>query len=278
MKVGFIGFGEVASTLARGLLDKGVEVYTCVDGRSPRTKKIADKIGVNLTKSYLELVKVSDIVISAAIPSQAINVAREVGKQYKGIYVDINNVSPSTVGEIQTLLGNKKMVDAAIIGSIRKKGLKAHIIASGVYAELFARLNDYGMNITVIGNEVGQASSIKILRSSYTKGVSALLLESLYSAYKMGIDDQVLKYIAETECPEFSESATSRIISSPFHAKRRSEEMDEVVKLISENIDPLISKATAEFFRSLSRKMDKLDERPRNIKEIFHLLDKMNKD
>ena len=77
------------------------------------------------------------------------------------------------------------------------------VIASGPFAKEFAELKVYGMNITVVGSENGQASGIKLLRSAYTKGVSALLFESIYSAYKMGMDREVLEYISETEGNEF---------------------------------------------------------------------------
>jgi len=273
MKIGFIGFGEVASTLSLGLLDQGVEVYTCVEGRSSRTKKLAEKIGVNLCKTNIDVGEVSDILISSVTPSQAVNVAHEVGKHCKGVYVDMNNVSPSTVKLALGFIENGKTVDASIIGAVRKKGIKAHIIASGSYAEYFAKLNDHGMNISVIGDEVGQVSSIKMLRSSYTKGVSALLFETLYSAYKIGIDDQLLKYISETECPDFSEFAISRIISSVFHANRRSQEMEEVLEVISEHMDPVISRATAEFFVSLYEKIDQLEKRPEGYKEVFKIFE-----
>ncbi len=273
MKVGFLGFGEVASTLSAGLLDKGVAVYTCVEGRSSKTKQLAEKVGVDLCETNIEVAKISDILISAVVPSSAINVACEVGKHCRGVYVDINNVSPSTVVKALSFIKNKKTVDASIIGTVRKKGLKVPIIASGTGADYFARLNRYGMNISVIGNEAGQASSIKMLRSSFTKGVSALLFELLYSAYRIGIDELVLEYIAKTECPSFRESAISRIISSALHAKRRSEEMEEVVKMISEHRDPIMSKATSEFFKLLYEKINRLDKRPENYKEIFCIIE-----
>ena len=49
------------------------------------------------------------------------------------------------------------------------------------------------------------------------------------------------------------ESAVSRIISSSIHAERRSEEMVEVVEMLSENLDPSWCRATVEFFKSLSK-------------------------
>ena len=63
------------------------------------------------------------------------------------------------------------------------------------------------MDITVVGNENGQASGIKLLRSAYTKGVSALLFESIYHAAKLGIDKEVLNTFSETEGPDFTDSS-----------------------------------------------------------------------
>lgn len=271
MKIGFLGFGEVASTLSAGLLKHGANVATCVEGRSNRTRDLAEKSGLTLYKTNIELAEASDILISTVTPSQAIKIAQEVGKYNKGIYVDINNVSPKTVKMALSFIKKGKAVDASIIGSIRK-GLEVPVIASGDHAPQFAELNKYGMNITIIGDEIGQASAIKILRSSFTKGISALLFETLYSAYKRGIDEEVLKYIAETECEGFSDSAVSRIISSSVHAKRRFEEMNEVVDVISEHTDPVISKATAEFFELLYKKLNKIDKRPESYKEIFKIV------
>ncbi len=84
------------------------------------------------------------------------------------------------------------------------------------------------------------------------KGVSALLFESIYHGYKLGIDRDVLKYISETECPDFMESAVSRIISAAFHAERRSEEMEEVIEMLKEKSEPIMAEGTAEFFKMLT--------------------------
>src|SRR5512145_2913789 len=116
MKVGFIGFGEVASTLSQGLLDNGVTVLTCLHGRSATTKNKALEMGVTVCYSYRELAETSEILISAVTPSTAVQVAREIGKYSTGIYVDINNVSPATVLKALGQIENKKTVDAAIIG------------------------------------------------------------------------------------------------------------------------------------------------------------------
>lgn len=273
MNVGFIGFGEVASTLSEGLLTSGVEISTCVEGRSPRTKKLARRTGITLCRSNREIAETSDILISAVTPLSAIKTAQEVGEYVKGIYVDINNVSPKTAKKALHFIKNGNIVDASIIGSVRK-GLNVPILASGPYANKFAELNNYGMNITVIGPDIGKASAIKILRSSFTKGIAALLFETLYSAYEMGVDQEVLSYISKTECEGFKDSAISRIISSVFHAKRRYEEMNEVIELLSESEDPKMNKAVQDFYRMLYEKFNELEKRPRSYSEIFESIKK----
>ena len=272
MKIGFLGFGEVASILSTGLMENGAEVYSCVEGRSNRTRNNILKTGVKTCSSYRVLAEDSDILISSVVPSKAIEVAEMVGKYSRGIYVDINNVSPKTVAKTLNSIENGKTVDAAIIGSVVKNGLNVKVLASGPCANEFAELKNYGMNITVVGSINGQSSGIKLLRSSYTKGVSALLFESIYQGYKMGIDSEVIKYISETECPDFIESAKSRIISAAFHAQRRSEEMDEVVGLLSGKEDPVMAKGTRDFFKILDEKMKKPEKKPSDYREIFENL------
>ena len=268
MRVGFLGFGEVASTLSTGLMENGVEVYTCIEGRSTRTRNICEKTGVKISRSYKILAENSDILISSVVPSNAVEVAKMVGNYTRGIYVDINNVSPKTVNYALSMIKNGKTVDASIIGSV-SKGLNVKIIASGPFAEDFAQLKSYGMNISIIGPENGQASGIKLLRSAYTKGVSALLFESIYHGYKLGIDRDVLKYISETECPDFMESAVSRIISAAFHAERRSEEMAEVIEMLKEKSEPIMAEGTAEFFKMLTQNIKKPEKRPDEYQEVF---------
>ena len=74
--------------------------------------------------------------------------------------MDLNNVSPATVNEASNHITNGKTTDAAIMGGI-KSGLKTPIIASGPSAETFAGLNNYGMNIEVIGPAVGSGIGVE---------------------------------------------------------------------------------------------------------------------
>jgi 3-hydroxyisobutyrate dehydrogenase-like beta-hydroxyacid dehydrogenase len=273
IKLGFIGFGEVASTLSEGLLAQGVEVSTSLEGRSQRSVELAKSTGVGLFDSLTELVESSNILISAVVPAEAVSVAKKVGGDFDGVYVDLNNVSPTTVKEAFSHIPNGKTVDGAIMGGI-KSGLGTPIIASGEFAADFAELNQYGMNIEVIGPEPGQASGLKMLRSAYTKGVSALLFEAFYAAYQMGVDETLLRYLTLSEGPHFPASANSRLTSSAYHSQRRAQEMDEVVKFLTEYEDPLLTSATCEFFHSLPDKTGTIEKKPADYRDVFRKVDK----
>ncbi len=272
MKIGFLGFGEVASTLSGGLLDEGIEVLTCVNGRSQRTVDMAKSFDVKLCETFSELAESSDILLSAVVPAEAVNIAKEVGRNFKGIFVDLNNISPSTVNEVSSHIDKAKITDAAIMGSI-KNGLNTPIIASGPGSENFAQLNNFGMNIEIVGSQLGQASALKMLRSAYTKGVAALLFESFYVAYKMGVDEDLLNYLTQTEGLIFQDSVISRLKSSAIHAKRRAQEMDDVMDFLSDYEDPIMTRATCEFFNQLPDKIGLISEKPANYRDLFRKID-----
>lgn len=278
MKVGFLGFGEVASTLSKWLKEEGVEVYTSLENRSSKTQSLAGECGVNICTDNKALAETSDILISAVTPVEAVNVAEEVGKYTRGIYVDMNNISPQTAKKALAHIENGKTVDAAVIGGIKKERKKVQILVSGSYGEEFSKLNQYGLNIKCISPDIGKAKALKMLRSSYTKGVSALILESLYLAYAMGLDEEFLKCLEKTEGAGFKESAISRIKNSAYHSQRKSEEMDEVIKFIedsdvfeSRDEHPSMVKATREFFKYVTKVLE-LDDKPEDYKELFKSL------
>jgi len=43
------------------------------------------------------------------VPAKAVEVAREIGKYSKAVYVDINNVSPKTVKKALSYIKNHKL-------------------------------------------------------------------------------------------------------------------------------------------------------------------------
>lgn len=267
MKFGFIGFGEVSYTLSKILLSYGFEVLTSTEGRSKKTKELVKSLDLMVLDSFEEVAQESDILISANSPQSALAVALKYGSLTQGIFLDFNNISPNTAKQIENYLGDEHFIDSTIMGRVSSDELNLYF--SGRRAEEFvSNMRDFiknnddvidtNVNIKVVSDEIGDVSKLKILRSSYTKGVSALLVETFETAEKLGLSDDLWEILALTENRDFETSAKSRISSSKKKSKRKYEELLEVLEFL-DGVDKkrkskIMALATKEKFEKLKNR------------------------
>ena len=270
MKFGFIGFGEVSFTLSKILLSYGFEVLTSTEGRSKKTKELVKSLDLTVLDSFEEVARESDILISANSPQSALAVALKYGSLTDGIFLDFNNISPNTAKQIENYITDEHFIDSAIMGRVSSEEL--HLYFSGRKAEEFvANMRDFirnnesdsdvRVNIKVVSDEIGDVSKLKILRSSYTKGVSALLVETFETAEKLGLSEELWEILALTENRDFISSSKSRISSSKRKSKRKYEELMEVLEFLDDVDDDRKSKimaiATKDKFEKLKNRKSK---------------------
>ena len=263
MKVGFIGFGKVAYTLSKKLLENNVGVYTSTKGRSLKTKQLAMNSGVNIISSYEEVAKLSDILISSTSPKTALAIAKKYGILCDGVFIDLNNISPETTKKIAVLFDESKanptsnsyFVDGAIIGKVSSP--ISAIIVSGENSDKVAILNIYGLNVKVISQKIGDASTIKILRSIYTKGITAIAHETFQIAEHLCLANELFEHLSFTEGENFESKTKSRISSLATSKSRKFEEMDEVLSFLKSiykadelEFNSIISEAVKNKFKS----------------------------
>ena len=264
MKFGFIGFGEVSYNLSRILLSKGFDVLTSLEGRSEKTRDLAHSLDIDILDSFEDVARESDVLISANSPSSALAVALKYGSLTDDIFLDFNNISPSTSLEIANYLSEDHFVDSAIMGNVRSDELNLFFSGKRAY-ELKEFIDDHSsrnpeikVNVAVVGDRIGAASALKVLRSSYTKGVSALLIETFEIAEKFGITDDLWDVLVLTEGEEFLKSSKSRIENSYKSSKRKYEEMEQLMDFLEsydfEDDEELMLKATRDKFESLKNR------------------------
>ena len=270
MKFGFIGFGEVSYTLSKIMLSYGFDVLTSTEGRSKKTRELVKSLNLTVLDSFEEVARQSDILISANSPQSALAIALKYGSLTEGIFLDFNNISPNTAKQIENYIGDEHFIDSAIMGRVSSEEL--HLYFSGRKAEefvsnmrAFIRNNDSGsdvkVNIKVVSDAIGDVSKLKILRSSYTKGVSALLVETFETAEKLGLSKDLWEILSLTENRDFETSAKSRISSSKRKSKRKYEELVEVLEFL-DDVDKkrkskIMALATREKFEKLKNRENK---------------------
>lgn len=265
MKIGFIGFGEVSYVLSKLFFENGFDILTSIEGRSIKTKELVNSIEyICLLSTFEEVAEESDILISANSPNSALGIALRYGSLTNGIFLDFNNISPDTSKKIANFIGEDHFVDSAIMGKVKSKELNIYLSGKlAVKLEKFINSNldntsESKINTTVVSDKMGDVSSLKILRSSYTKGVSALLIETFETAKKLGLDYELWNILDLTENNLFRQSSKSRIKSSYKSSKRKYEELGEVLDFVSsvndKKSDSLMVSATKDKFEYLKNR------------------------
>ena len=211
-----------------------------MEGRSAETQNSIKNENIEVLDTFKEVAIKSDILISATSPKSAPDVALKYGRYAQGIYLDLNNISPDTTDEIGKTV--KNLVDGAIIGKIDSDNPVMYI--SGKKADELLFLNEF-ITVKKISDNVGDVSILKMLRSTYTKSLSALLIESFEISKTYGLDDEFFDILALTEGDEFRQKSLSRISNTLNSSKRKSEELEEIIEFFNKN-DLVMVKAALE--------------------------------
>ncbi len=94
MQIGFIGAGNMARALARGL----GEPVLCTDGGSGRAKALAQELGGEALSSNAELAQRADVVILAHEPDDLHEVAEQVGGHARAV---LSLMGRTTVAQLE---------------------------------------------------------------------------------------------------------------------------------------------------------------------------------
>ena len=112
-------------------------------------------------------------------------------------------------------------------------------------AALFAALD---MQVSLVGDAPGRASTIKMLRSVMIKGIEALTAECFQAACRAGVAEEVAASLDASEPDEgWAERASYNMERMTTHGRRRAAEMREVVVTLAElGVASGMSAATAD--------------------------------
>ena len=243
LRLGFIGFGEVASRFAQDLSQAGLQNIVAYSpsaaksGADDPTRRKAAAAGVELARTLRAVCERSTMIVALPPGRAALSVLRKARPHLRPhhIYVDASTSSVKDMERAgQMLDGSAAFVDAAVMDPVPINGIKVLTVASGSHAEQFrALLAPYGMNIQVVGEKPGAASAMKLLRSVCMKGLAALLLESLEAAQRYGITDVLAADMARFFNGRPFEQVIKRYVcGTAIHAERRIHEMSESLALL----------------------------------------------
>ena len=252
--------GDMGHAVGRALIAHGHDVICCLDGRSAHSRALAAQGGLRDVGSLRAVVETADLILSILPPAAALGLAQDVATEMVAtgktpIYMDCNAIAPETakaVGEVITKVG-AKFIDAGIIGMAPGRGGGPRFYVSGADHGLVLSLDGKGFQVIGMGDEIGQASAIKMTYAGLTKGTWTLHTAVLMAAERLGVSDALLAEF------EHSQNATlgamrARVPFIPADSARWVGEMEEIAKTFSDaGVTPGFHDGAAEVFRVLER-------------------------
>lgn len=238
-----IGFGEAARAFSgAGVWGGFARAY---DIRP--LERVYSKCGITGCASLAEAVAGAGVIISLVTADQSLLAARGVAESLvdEPLFLDMNSVAPESKRSACEAIAaaGGRYVDAAIMAPVYPAQLSVPVLLSGPdAAEGKAVLEKLGFSdVQVVGSEIGRASTIKMLRSVFYKGMEALTAECLIACARAGVEDDVVASFGVG----WSEQANYRLDRMLVHGTRRAAEMREAAKTLrSLGVEPLLTTGT----------------------------------
>jgi len=233
--VAILSPGDMGHGIGRVLREGGARVITCLRGRSQRTRSLAALAGIEDVADLDAVAQQADIILSIMVPGKAVALGAELAAALKRtaghpVIVDCNAISPATARRIAETIEEHGglFVDAGIIGVPPADGTHGpRLYVSGHNARELLVLRDFGIDVRVVGDQVGQASGLKMCYASVTKGFTALATIQQTAALALGLSEHLNRELALSN-PAVLAWMEAMVPSMPPKAYRWVGEMEEI--------------------------------------------------
>ena len=259
--VAILSPGDMGHAVGRALREHGLNVMTCLEGRSERTRSLARKAGIRGVATLEELVSQVDLVLSILVPAEASAVALQVAEALRAAgtdtyFADCNAVSPQTTGTMDALItgAGGRFIDGSIIGGPPRTdgGSAPRFYVSGPHASIMSDLHGLGIDVRQMGDSIGRASGIKMCYAALSKGTAALEIAVLAAAEAMGLSGELRSELMSSQ-PQAYQRMERNVPGLPVKAARWIGEMEEIATTFDHaGVTPRLHQGAADMFRLLA--------------------------
>lgn len=235
--VGVLYCGDLGAALARTLTEEGVRVVTTCEGRTRRTRERSEAAEIEILPTLDDVAAQADIVVSLTLPAAAEQVAREYAERRHhcppgSLFVEANSIDLQTLTTIQTIFAEAgiRFVDAAIHGGAKTLPQLGVMYVSGPDVHRVAERFGSSIRVHSLGDEIGQATRMKLLMAGLSKGLNALFLEIAILAHRAEMSEQFLSE-ARTFYPGLMTAIDRMLPTYPQHATRRVMELQSIEEM-----------------------------------------------
>jgi 3-hydroxyisobutyrate dehydrogenase-like beta-hydroxyacid dehydrogenase len=228
--VGIVSTGAMGSAVAHVLGQTGTRVVGTLAGRSERTARLAERAGLELLPDLAAVVGAADAIVSIVPPAEATAVAGDLARAAdaagtRPLLVELNAIAPATVRGLAAL--GLELVAGSISGPPPGAPGTTRIYLSGPRAADMVALGFPGVELVVVGDELGLASAVKMCTASVYKGTLAVFAHALLTAHHHGVVEHVLDDLRDSY-PELVERPGGALARAASVSARYVGEMREI--------------------------------------------------
>lgn len=263
--IALVGFGEAGHAFASGwslpptVRPKAYDVKLHDEATSGQVLERCASAGAEPVADANKALDGAGLVFSLVTADQALEAARTCAPHLErnALWLDCNSCAPQTKQQAALLIeaAGGRYVDVAVMAPVYPKRHEVPLLLAGPHAaEAASVIVRLGMRPAVSGDRIGDASSIKMLRSVMIKGLEALTTECLLAARRAGVEDAVLASLQASD-PGFDWRARSsyNLERMMVHGARRAAEVEEVcATLRGLGLPDWMSRGTVEWQRLVS--------------------------
>lgn len=255
-----IGFGEAGMAFASAWTApvRAWDIKTDDPATAPAKRADYARHRATGAASLAEALAGAELVISVVTADQALAAAKAAAACLGPgtLYCDFNSVAPGTKQAAARLIeaAGGRYADVAVMAPVHPALLAVPLLVSGPQAAAAAEaLTAIGFSPRTVEGPVGQASTIKMLRSVMVKGIEALTAECFLAARSAGVAGEVAASLdASWPGTDWAARADYNLGRIREHGVRRAAEMDEVAKTLDQlGLGSEMARATAAVQRRL---------------------------
>ncbi len=228
----------------------------------PERRALMAECGVTAASDPAGAVEGADVVLSLVTADSALPAAQDYAALLRAgaLWCDMNSVAPQTKRAAAEAIeaSGGHYVDVAVMAPVDPAARNVPLLLAGPHAaEGEAALRALGFaNTRVVGDEVGRASAIKMIRSVMVKGLEALSSECAAAADAAGVFDEVMASLdASEKAVGWADKVAYNRERMDTHGLRRAAEMEESAKTLQGlGIDPVMTRGTVRLQRAAGEK------------------------
>ena len=234
-RIAIIGFGEAGQAFAGDTL----RAHAAFD-IDP-----AKRGGIAKAATADEALNGATLVLSLVTADQAWAAARDYAPLLGrgALWCDMNSVAPDTKRAAAAAIEavGARYADVAVMAPVHPARCTVPLLVSA-QGDAVARLIAAGFsNVRDVGDEVGRASAIKMIRSVMVKGIEALTAEMMLAADTANVADEVLASLGD----DWTSKAAYNLERMTTHGARRAAEMEQSCRTLEAlGVQPVMTRGT----------------------------------